>query len=172
MAAVSLFCFASSLRQRPVGEEPQVSSHWLADGKQHGHHCIHACHSCSIIIKGRQIAERNEARDPSLSLSETDSFVFLHCCWVGCIFLRCLNGLHDKLWGGFLGEWVNLCSVYSTGGKSIPVLLNILLVQPQLVACLEIKQGGLFVTVNAVPTFKAKVFCFFYFSSSQSSEWY
>lgn len=66
--------------------------------------------------------------------------------------LRCLNGLRDKLWGGFLGEWVNLCSVHSTGGKSIAVLLNILLVQPQLVACLKIKKGGLFVTGNVVPT--------------------
>lgn len=66
--------------------------------------------------------------------------------------LRCLNGLNDKLWGGVLGEWVNLCSVHSTGGKSIAVLLNILLLQPQLVACLEIKKGGLFFTGKVVPT--------------------
>lgn len=77
--------------------------------------------------------------------------------------MRCLNELRDKQWGGFLGEWVNLCSVFSTGGKSIAVLLNILLVQPQLVACLEIKQGSLFVTENGVPTFKVKVVVCFLF---------
>lgn len=69
--------FLSLLHSITVGMKPQLQSCWLADWSQHGHCCIHACHSGCVIINRRQIAERKETGGHStIDVAGLSLFVF------------------------------------------------------------------------------------------------